>query len=390
MKTLNLLKPMIAVSLASLILVGCGSSSSDSSTAEDSNTPASSYAVEGVIVDPYIVGAVLCEDLNKDGICNEGEQLSSTSTASGAFGFENNLTAGSHIIVKTQGVHEGKTYDLDISSVVGADGSIDVVSPMTTFETKGLTTTQIAEILNNAASGAGLTGWSITATDIGADPLSSGLIDKKISELNDTDLVTIQASLASYGILKIMSGSHALSALSSIELYTSGMQGELYEIAKAMIQGIGSTLNKATLTLIKEGIDQGRGVMVGYSIPQGTANTGLPEPTANLVIKVAVSIIDRLAEIGYTTCNSSGGDVTAALNEVANNKSEITAKSISLGTQLYALTYHDTMKNSFSGIYSAVLDGMFAMEANLKAGYEAKENGYATIRFDSSNNLVAQ
>ncbi|MEA2099595.1 MAG: hypothetical protein U9P72_05620 [Campylobacterota bacterium] len=389
MKTLNLLKPIVAASLASLILVGC-SGGSDSSTSKDTDIPSVAYAVEGVIVDPYIVGAILCEDLNKDGVCNETEQLSSSSTNSGVFGFENNLTAGSHVIVKTQGAHEGKTYDLEISGLVGADGSIDVVSPMTTFETKGLTTIQIAEVLNNAASSAGFTGWSIAATDISANPLSSGLMDKKISELSDIDLVNIQASLSSYGILKIMSGSEALSALNSMELYTSGMNGELHEISKAMIQGINSTLNTTTLTLIKEGIDQGKNVMVGNGVPHGTINTGLPEPTANLIIKVAVSIIDRLAEIGYETCNSSGGDVTAALNEVARNEVDITAKSISLGTQLYAFTYHDAMKNSFSGAYSAVLDGMFAMESNLKIGYEAKENGYSTIRFDSSNNLIIQ
>jgi len=286
-------------------------------------------------------------------------------------------------------MHLGKTYDIDISGVVAEDGSIDVVSPLTTFETKGLTTAQIAEILNNAASDAGVT-WNLNSDDISANPISSGLLDKTISEISDEDLLNIQASLSSYGILKIMSGSEALSALSSTELYTSGMQGELYEISKVMIQNINSSLNTTTLNQIKAGIEQGKGMMTSYNVPSSMIDAGLPEPTIELIVKVAVSIIDRLAEIGYTTCNATGGDVTAALGEVANNQSQITSSAVTLGTQMYGLTYRNEMKNNFTGNYSAILDGIFASDSNMQVGYNAGENGYTTIRFDSSNNLVAQ
>jgi len=384
----SLVKPFIAISVASLLLVGCGGGSSSDSIVETIDE-ISSYSVEGVIVDPYIVGAVLCEDVNKDATCGENEQTSSISTQNGVFSFDSNLTVGSHIIVKTQGMHEGKMYDLDISGVVANDGTIDIVSPLTTFETKGLTTAQIAEILNNAASTSGVSGWNLTSDDIKANPISDGLLEKTISEVTQNDLVNIQASLASYGILKIMSGSEALSALSSIELYTSGMSGELYEISKVMIKHINSALNTTTLNQIKAGIDQGRNAVSAY-IPQGTAKAGLPEPTIELIVKVAVSIIDRLAEIGYTTCNASGGDVNAALNEVANNQSQIVSSAMDLGTQMYGLTYRNEMKNNFSGAYSAVLNGIFSFDSNMQIGYNAGENGYTTIRFDSSNNLVAQ
>ena len=389
MNTSKLIKPALAFSLASLIIAGCSSDSTptDSTNLEDNDIQ--TFTVDGIIVDPYIEGAILCEDLNKDAQCNEDEQLSSSSTANGVFSFDNNLTAGSHIIIKTQGMHLGKTYDIDISGVVAEDGSIDVVSPLTTFETKGLTTAQIAEILNNAASDAGVT-WNLNSDDISANPISSGLLDKTISEISDEDLLNIQASLSSYGILKIMSGSEALSALSSTELYTSGMQGELYEISKVMIQNINSSLNTTTLNQIKAGIEQGKGMMTSYNVPSSMIDAGLPEPTIELIVKVAVSIIDRLAEIGYTTCNATGGDVTAALGEVANNQSQITSSAVTLGTQMYGLTYRNEMKNNFTGNYSAILDGIFASDSNMQVGYNAGENGYTTIRFDSSNNLVAQ
>ena len=386
----SLIKPLIAISVASLILVGCGGGSSSDSTVDITDGDIPSYTVEGIIVDPYIVGAVLCEDVNKDASCGENEQTSSISTQNGSFSFDTNLTAGSHIIVKTHGMHEGKMYDLDISGVVANDGTIDIVSPLTTFETKGLTTAQIAEILNNAASASGVSGWNLTSADVGSNPISDGLLDKTISEINEEDLVNIQASLASYGILKIMSGSEALSALSSVELYTSGMSGELYEISKVMIEHINSALNTTILNQIKAGIDQGRNAIISSHVPQGTANVGLPEPTIELIVKVAVSIIDRLAEIGYTTCNTSGGDVNAALSEVANNQSEIVSSAMNLGKQMYGLTYRNEMKNNFTGPYKAVLDGVFSFDPNIELGYNAGENGYTTIRFDSSNNLVAQ
>ena len=386
MKTTNLLKTTLAISLTTFLFIGCSS--------EDSASETNDTSVQGVIVDPYIEGAVLCEDVNKDGVCNASEQNSSSSTSAGVFGFNNELTAGSHIIIKEQGIHAGKRYDLNISGVVSSTGSIDVVSPLTTFETKGLTTTQIAEILNKAATDSGLTSWAITADDITADPLSDGLEDKKISDLSDSDLVNIQASLASYGILKIMSGSDALSELSPTELYYSGMglngHTELLEITKVMLSNIVATLNKTMLTTVKTGIDTGKGAMVQGGIPQTTANTGLPEPTASLIIKVAVSIIDRLAEIGYTECNATGGDVSAALTEVGNNQAAITAQAAALGSQMYGLTYHSQMKSSFQGMYALGLTGIFSADSNIENGYNAKENNHSTIRFDSSNNLVSE
>lgn len=386
MKTADLLKTVLALSLASSVFIGCSDDTS-------SSTESSTYVTEGVIVDPYITGAVLCEDVDMNGLCGATEQLSSSSDANGIFGFENNLTSGSHVIVHTHGVHEGKTYDLNISGLVADDGTIAVVSPLTTFETKGLTTSEIALILNTAATAAGVTGWVIDAEDITANPLSAGLVDKTISTLTDDDLVNIQASLASYGILKIMSGSQALSALSPTELLVSGTDGELHEIAKVMIGGIANALNRAMLTSIKSGINTGKTSMVSMSggmISQSKADAGLPEPTTNLIIKVAVSIIDRLAEIGYTTCNATDGNVTAALTAVGNNEAAIAGQAINLGTQLYGLTYHNSMKSEFSAPYGAALNGIFSAVSSIETGYNAKENGHSTIRFDSSNNLVAE
>jgi len=64
MNTSKLIKPALAFSLASLIIAGCSSDSTptDSTNLEDNDIQ--TFTVDGIIVDPYIEGAILCEDLN--------------------------------------------------------------------------------------------------------------------------------------------------------------------------------------------------------------------------------------------------------------------------------------------------------------------------------------
>jgi len=408
MKINSLIKTTLAVSLASVIFIGCDSSSSSSSTPTTTST--TTYLSQGTIVDPYIVGAIMCEDVNTNGTCDTGEQLSTASDANGLYKFEKALTAGSHVIVQTQGKHEGVTYDLEISSVVDSSGEADVTSPLTTLQTRGLSTTQIAEILNNAATVSnlklsdGTTAWSIAVADISSNPLANNLAATKVGDLNEADLVGIQASLATYGLLKIMKGSTRLSDLNATELYDSAMGNnghtEVLNIAKAVLSNITSSLNKTLLTQIKTGIDTGRTTMataIAANHPQydttsatSLANEAFPEPTIELPIKVAVTIIDRLATVGYTTCNATSGDdatkVTAALAQVANEATTISAQAMSLGTKLYGIMYQaELSKLNVTGY-----DFRQNLPADLKAGSDASNNGNVTFRFDDSSTLQAR
>jgi len=371
----------LSLSVASLIVSGCGSSSSS----EDSTNK-----IKAVIVDPYIKDAILCEDKNKDGMCNSGELLSSASNENGEFEFDNNLTAGSNIIIKKQGIHEGVEYDLNISAVVNSEGKIDVVSPLSTFQTKGLTTDQIAELLNKAAQDSNILNWSISKDDINTDPLSDDLLNKTVDNLSDADLVKIQASLASYGILKIMSGSDVLSSLSPEALYFSATSsnGEVQAIAKTMLNGIVSVLNKTLLNSITQSIIAGRNAVVSGGVDEATAKNALVSPSADLLIKTAVVIIDRLAEIGYTKCNQTDGDVSQALASVGDNILTITSQAVNLGTTFYGLIYHDNLKTNFAGFYSAALDGVFAAQPDIKKGFQAQEDGVKTFRFNDANEIV--
>ena len=402
MKRDSLISTIVVASLSSMLFIGCG---------ESSGSSGSTAATDGVLVDPYIVGSVLCEDKNKNGTCDTGEQVSTVTTATGEFSFSEALTAGSHIIIKTQGKHEGVTYDLNISGVVDANGTINVVSPLTTFETKGLTTTQIANILNEAAINENLklsdgTNWRITADKISSNPLANNLLDTKVGDLNESDLVTIQASLTTYGILKIMKGSSTLDDLNASALYDSGMNenghSEVHEITKGLLKNITSTLNKTLLENIKNTIDTGRSQMAIGLKNHPSYNTdakanekainSMPEPTIEIAIKVAVSIIDKLAQIGYETCNETAGTdaqkVTQALAAVSTKAANLSNQAMDLGQQLYGLTY----QTQLSQLEDVGFGYNFVqyLPSHIQTGINAKKNGKETIRFDASDGLEAK
>ena len=274
----------------------------------------------GTIVDPYISGATLYQDDNNNSMWDSGEFYSTASDTNGSFAFNDALTPGKNIRIKTQGMHEGETYDLDIAAVVNTQGGVDVVSPLTTLESKGLTSTQIAEIFNLVASDDGITSFTASASSILSDPLQGGLKDKVFTQITDAELNNIQASLAGYGLLKVMEGSTTLKALSGNELYMSGTttSGALYNIAKVMLRNLTNSLNRDKLSNIN---DMTTSLKLGLNNAGQTALAdAVPEPTLDIILGIATSIVDRLAEVGYTTCNATSGTdsekVTAALGQV--------------------------------------------------------------------------
>jgi hypothetical protein len=69
----KLLKLLVSALIGASIFVGCGGGGSGGTISPDTTT--------GTIVDPYIVGAIMCEDEDQSGTCDSGEQLSTPSTA---------------------------------------------------------------------------------------------------------------------------------------------------------------------------------------------------------------------------------------------------------------------------------------------------------------------
>ena len=401
----NNIKKLLATLIIPLTLSACGSDSGSSSTSSSSNTSSSNISIIGVIVDPFIVGAVLCEDTNSNHTCDTNEQVSTASNATGGFSFDAALTPGTQVIIQTQGKHEGVTYDLDISGTVDNTGQV-VISPLTTLETRGLTSAQIAAILNTAATAKsltlsdGTTPWSITEAQVLGNPMANDIASIKVGSLTESDLSTLQASLATYGLLKIMNGSTTLASLTSVDLYTSATTGDASLIAQEVLSTLTSTLTKQALTDIKTAIDTGRTTLANglaasplydATTAAAKAQSSLPEPSLTLPIKVAVAVIDRLATVGFETCNATVGTdaqkVNAALIAVTNTSATVLPKIPQLGEQFYGMTYQSDMSQLEDvGFGTNVIT---SLPANLQTGYNDKKAGKVTYRFDTTNTITA-
>lgn len=153
------------------------------------------------LVDPYIVGAVLFEDVNGDGVQDTGDQTSTTTDANGAFSFTNSLTADSIIrLTSTKGTHNGVAYTGEITTTVSDAAASQVVSPLTTLLTNGWTAQDIIDVLTTA----GMTG--ITADDLTKDPMAAFNITDTLASITDEKLARIQSTMAIYEFLSIIDG----------------------------------------------------------------------------------------------------------------------------------------------------------------------------------------
>jgi hypothetical protein len=351
MKKIKYIALFICIGFSSIVLVGCSGGSGGGS---DGGT---SPAVSGVLVDPFISGAVLCEDVDKSGTCDAGEQLSSTTDANGNFSFANDLTVGSHIIMSQQGFHNNVPYTLNLAGVVDADGNIDVVSPLTTLQTKSLTVPQIKGLLTAAGLG------NLTDDDILANPLAGGINSLR----TDNQLRRLHATLATYGMLKVIKGSKRLSELTALQLINSP---EVNQILTAMVTTIKATLSMANLNVIQAQVDA-----------NNNAFFTAPTVSVNVITQTAVTTIDALTKIAYDTCNQTDGTdaqkVAAALAEMNSKKAAIIGKINAVGTQYYAREN----RNVFLALPAMAQAGL---PAEIQAGINMANNAALVLSRDGN------
>jgi len=334
-------KYIIKALLCSAVLVfsACGGGGG-SSTATDTSgtTPDTSTSTEvyGVVVDPYITGAVLCIDANANDTCDEGETESSVSDENGEFIFDTEPEAGDIIIMKLAGEHNGVPYAYSGLRAV-YNGTDIVVSPLTTLASSTLSAEQVAEMLQFA----GHTG--ITAENLMENPMD-GLFSG--DTVNSENLAVLRSSLAAYMFLRIIEGSETLSSLSPAEIYASGMDtsGAVYNILSNMNTVLTEVLSSDTFAVIQSYDD----TLVGL---------GLPPVSFDDVVASAVAIADKVSSIGYETCNSTSGTyvekVTAALSAV-ETFTTVTTSFDELISKLGPAFYLSRIK---SGMSSAVIAG---------------------------------
>lgn len=359
-------------------------------------------SISGKLVDPYIVGAILCQDTNDDKVCGSDEPTSTATTATGDFTFNQSLTAGKNVIIKTHGLHDGKTFDLNISGVVTSSKTISIISPLTTFQSKGLTNIQLTNILDKAKadavtidSASNLGSFVTDHHTIFNDPLSGGLMDKKVSEITNTDLVNIQASLTAYGLIKIMNGSATLKALNGSELETSGRTtgSPVNLIARTVLKTISDNIRIGMLqqlgTLFTGESNSVRSGLILAHLPADTATTAIPEPKMGLLIQIAVKIIDDLAQLGYATCNATSGDaatkVTAALTAIGIKAPKIVTNINNMGAIMYGFRNKNIINSTLPSPY---LSALKSNSPDMAIGFEANST-VTTFVFNNDGNVTA-
>jgi len=175
------------VFLLPILLTACNGGSGGSSVTDPSASASSAYG--GIVVDPYISGAILQE------IADDGrtvlQRVSSPSDAQGRFSFQQALTEGSTIEIKVSnpGQHVDATNQVMLRRKVlpGETGEL-IVSPLTTLIANGSTEDDVVGLLQDA----GLTGFA--ASDIYRDPMA-GVADLT-TNVTDGELIGLQAAMA--------------------------------------------------------------------------------------------------------------------------------------------------------------------------------------------------
>jgi hypothetical protein len=281
------------------------------------------------------------------------------------------------VIMKVRGVHVGKEYDIDLTGVVAGDGSVAVISPLTTLMDAGLTSTQVAELLNEAAAGSvspDLTGWKISAADILSDPLNGGLMDKEVSDIDDDDLKRVQASLATYGLIKI-----AYKVGSGIINSSGKVHGDVSSVTKTFLEIVAKKINRKQLLEFNKGFNKTRGEMKAGGIPQAIVSAAMPEPKMGLIIEVAVKIIDILVQTG---CEKS--DIETALTAVEKKSSAIGNSANNMAETIYGFRNRKIMKPKLKG-YKKQLESKMS---NVVNGFMAADD-VKTFEFSSEGGVVA-
>ena len=364
---------------------GSVTNKNDTSTTPKDNqtnetTPPKVEGIRGVLVDPYISGSTLYEDANANGEFDEGELESTPTTDKGEFKFAEPLTVGNIVRIKEQGMHEGKKFDLDITAKVDENGSVKVISPITTFQEKGLSEEQITSLINGGkedaiSNGAKyLSDFNIEVNEVLSDPLSGNLMNMDINNLTAQDLSKIQASLTTYGLLKIMNGSTELQGLTGIELEVSQ---EVKFITSKLLELVTGVLNKDYLDSIAKEIDDSRTAL-------GATPNQMPNVKTALIIQVATKFIDIVAESGYQACNASTGTLTEKVDAGVMAGGEVADKVLgsidAIGIKLYGAKYRDNLR-------TLSLQQLAGIQQANPEFYNAIMGTQTTFNFDANGNI---
>jgi hypothetical protein len=283
------------------------------------------------LVDPYIVGAQLFEDLNNNGQRDSGEQLSTFTDTNGAFTFPSSLQAGSIVRINPsqKGKHNGLPYSAKIRAKVLNEGESNlVVSPLTTLLANGWTSAQVLEVLTDA----GLTG--VSESDLSEDPMSKFDLLATSSTLTEADLDSLRASISIYCFLRIIQ-----EIIDKNQAYTQDTDayGLTYTMFKQHPEQ--QILLTRMVSQIKRGLS--KSVLDPISVEIEAAKAQCPQTvdvTIGDIIRGSVAISEFVIEEVTASCQVQvGEDFPSCDYNPLSNLSDFNEWSDALGKRFYVM-----------------------------------------------------
>lgn len=386
------LRPSIIAAVLVFALSGCGGGSSDSNTSETDNnsentaentTETKSLTITAV--DPYISSAEFYVDINGNQQYDAAtDKLSTAGDNPGEYTFANYTPdAEVTILAKTNGQHNGVDYPIALQGKVTKDAETAVINPATTATSAlSITTTELVAILNQFSAKIGAT---VTEADVLSDPVD-GLLEKPIADLTDNDIAKIRTQVILTGLQRIMQGSTEIQKLTDTQFIASATNGQTTE---NIIYHILDGLVTAVISGVKQSNIDGFLNDSGY---QTVLSYGGPTIKTEQFLNVAITILNRITEAGYTACNNYNANLTGAWNGADNVSaiqnaitpliSRIGTWGGDLGPRYYAATYQNTIANLTGG--AQIISNM-SSNANLKAGFDCASKYF---EIDNNNTIV--
>lgn len=371
-------------SLILLALSGCGGSSSDSSDANSTETTTKSLTITAV--DPYISSAEFYVDLNNNQQYDVAtDKLSKTGANAGEYIFENYTPESDvTILAKSNGQHNGVAYKIALQGKVTNGSETAILNPATTATSAlSITTTELVAILNQFSAKVGAT---ITEADLLSDPVD-GLLTKPIADLTLTELAKIRIQVVLTGMQRIMQGSTEIQKLTDTQFIAAATQGQTsHDIIYNILEGL--------VNAVVEGIKQSN--IDGFTSDSGyqtVLSYGGPTIKTEQFLNVAITILNRITEAGYTACNTYNQSLNGAEWNATDNAqaienaitplfNQIGSWAGQLGPRYYAATYQSTISDLTYG--SQVIAGM-TENSHLKAGFDCASKHF---EINTDNNVV--
>lgn len=394
-------KAILFLSLITLPMLGCekdketwpvetnsaenSTTSASDATGTDMTTDETTTEVKSLIltaVDPYITEAQFCIDTNENGSCDQGTDPYSTEDTEnpGQYTFQDYTpTKDLPILPVSAGMHNGKTYALELKGIVSANSETAVINPATTaIQDKGVTSAEWVTILNQFSDQFGTV---LTEADLTKDPLAD-LYDQDHAELSSANIARLRMQMTSYAIQRILQSTQSLRDLTGTTLIASATSGDgdgdsedkVYKIMEQLAEAANKAVDPASFTLF-----------LNDSAYTNIPVTVRPALTVKNFSATAMTLIDHITELAYKQAGTTTGNLTAILDIMTPELVHIASRTTQIAKRYFAANHQDEFAEDTQLNRNVLLS--MKDDSHMKEGLDCT-SGYFEITTDSKMQCI--